>query len=332
MHYGKLDLLLFCLLLMNCAAAGEPPTDAGDAKSPSRRLAFIPPNPKSSWRAVQSGMCSALPLPGGGYRIWVTGREPTKRPMVIGWMDVDANFKVIDESAEPCLRPEPVDKAGVLMPCVVDAGNGELRMYFTGYRPGLAFSRDFGKTWTKHPDRILEVDDVDPVSLGTNCVVRDGEIWRTFYTAVQPPRYAGELKIDRFLIRYAESSDGLKWTKPKENLALDADPFGTSARPDVWRDGARWLMLYSRAPAVSPEFPVRRYRLRLAESADGRAFRDVVPVLDPTNRAEDFDSMSCEYGWTLPDDRSRFLYSGNGFGRSGLGVARLIDPIRAVEK
>ncbi|MGE3317016.1 MAG: hypothetical protein AB7O26_18020 [Planctomycetaceae bacterium] len=317
---------LFALLIPN--TLNSPDEDAptvADAAHASR--AVISPNPKSSWRAHHSGMCCALPRAGGGYRVWLTGRETADGPFVIGWLDVDQDFNVVDEAKEPCLRPDPRDTKGVLMPCVVDVGDHH-RMYFTGHLPGLAFSRDGGKTWEKHPERILKTDSVDTVSLGTNCVVRDGETWRTFYTAVQPRGPGKDFRDDRSFIRFAESSDGIHWTKPPNNLAIDAEPEGTSARPSVWKEGERWLMLFSTAAKMTRDFPGRQYRIHVADSDDGKVFHDRGQVLGPSRSPGTFDSERVSYPWSLPDDRGRYLYSGDDFGRTGIGLARLTIPRR----
>jgi hypothetical protein len=305
-------------------------TDTHESSGTTRRL-VIAPNAQSSWRKHHSGMCSALPRREGGYRVWLTGREQPDGPFVIGWVDLDDRFRVVDESTEPCLRPESKDAKGVLMPCVVESSD-QLRMYFTGHLPGVAFSRDAGKTWTIQPERILKQDSVDPVSLGTNCVVKDGDTWRTFYTSVQPKGPGKGFRDDRFLIRYAESADGLSWTKPANNLSLDADPEGTSARPNVWQDGARWLMLYSRAPKMTRDNPGRQYRIHIAESSDGKTFHDLGEVLGPSSRKGDFDDERVAYAWSLPDDRSLFLYSGNDFGRTGIGLAKLHVPRSSINR
>lgn len=291
-------------------------------RPPDQRVAFIPPNPRSIWRSLHSGMCSALPLKEGGYRVWVTGRIEGQ-PLSIGWVDLDRDYRVTAECSEPCIVAEKEDwvsrpAAGVFMPCVVDCVD-HLRMYFAASGgPGLAFSHDGGKSWEKLPRRLLQLDAIDQVGIGTTCVVRDGPTWRLFYTTIQPG--------NRYFIRYAESADGIEWKKPANNLALDADPEGSCSRPNVWNDGLRWLMLYSRAPALALTGGVRQYRIHLAESLDAKTFREIGLVLGPTGRSGDFDSQTVEYGWSFPDDHTLFLYSGDDTGRTGFGVARLFIP------
>jgi hypothetical protein len=188
----------------------------------------------------------------------------------------------------------------------------------------LAISHDGGRSWQKHPQRTLALDDIDRVQIGTQCVVRDSETWRMFYTSIQ--------EGDRYLIRYAESADGIVWKKPGENLAIDADSKGTSSRPCVWKQDNRWLMLYSRAPGLAGGDDERKYRIHLARSHDGRRFVDVGEVLGPTHRLGDFDAESTAYAWSLPDDRARFLYSGDGFGRTGIGLGTLNRTLLASDR
>ena len=84
------------------------------------------------------------------------------------------------------------------------------------------------------------------------------------------------------------------------------------------RDGDLYRMWFScRGPA---------YRIRYAESADGLEWErsDAVCGLDPAGTG--WESESVEYSCVFDHGGRRLmLYNGNGYGRTGIGLASLED-------
>lgn len=312
------------LLLCGCAA------NAADFtyRIPPDRSLVVPPR-AGNFRAWHCGMCSTLKTP-SGYRIFLTGRITETGPFVIGYVDVNRGFEIIGESMYPVFEPNPAghDSAGVLMPCIVDRDD-YLVMYYVGagkprypddlnHRPMCAISRDGGETWKRRGGPLLALER-DEESIGTHHVWREPDGWRMIYTSVIgiPPNR-------RYRLCYAKSSDGFHWRKPPNNIALDI-PDRTCGRPCVWRDGERYLMTYSFSGGGVT------YRICLAESVDGWHFKPIGQILDV--RPGEFDSEMCEYAWVIPDSKPlRMLYSGNGWGRTGIGIATVKIPLPTVSK
>lgn len=293
----------------------------------------IEPEPKSAWRKDHCGMCCAVEgLGTGKVRVFVTGAYGSKSRFAIGWVDLDNEFRIVAESKEPVMKPgrDYGDGGmGALMPCVVKGPGGEWFLYYSCNGNRLAISRDNGETFVKHPEIVLETDrSIEDVAGTCTVVPHDGK-YRMFYTSVVGWNFGkghdtrDKYKDSRFIIRSADSNDGLHFTRPADSLSFDPGGKETAARPCVWFDdrSKSWMMLYSRAPEMRPGID-RQYRIHLATSRDFRKFEDVGPVLLPVGGADAFDSERCEYAWILPDKR-HFLYSGNGFGKTGLGLARL---------
>lgn len=291
----------------------------GCGGQPERRQ-IIEPRPQS-WRADHSGMCCST-LNRNGHRIWLTGKAPGSPLWQIGWVDVDWKFRVVAESPDAVLKADPSGFAvrGCLMPCVVKHGK-ELRMYHVGvgaerypfdlnHRPMLAISRDGGNTWERQPKPLLELESGEE-SIGTHHVWCESDGWRMVYTSVQgiPPNR-------RYVLRFADSIDGLHWVNPANNIALDI-PDRTCGRPCVWKDGDRYLMTFSFSGGGV------KYRIRYARSDDGQHFHDCGQILDVNQSG--WDSEMVEYAWVLPGQR-QFLYSGNQWGAAGIGVAPLLIP------
>ena len=314
--------LVCCLLLCGCAA-----TIPDDPEIPRLRIAF--PKADSNWRSSFCGMCCAIPR-GEGTRVFATGR--TANGSVIGWMDFDADWNRVGESPGAGLvpgQPGTHDCESVLMPCVVNCDD-HLRMYYGAHGGGrfpgpstcigLAFSDDGGATWRKHPMPILSRDDTDPDGSSTPFVVRvAADDWRMFYTSIR--RYPND--TFRGQSRFAISRDGISWSKPANNVAMDRDGKSTCSRPCVWKDRELWRMVYSFAQAKTETAEGKHYHARMATSIDGLHFIDAVELLAPSESG--FDSQMVAYAFPIPE-RGIFLYSGNGFGAGGIGLAKLNLP------
>jgi hypothetical protein len=121
----------------------------------------------------------------------------------------------------------------------------------------------------------------------------------------------------RYHIRYAESHDGCRWTR-NGTVCIDyAHGEYAFGRPCVIRDASgRYRMWYS----VRGE----TYRLGYAESNDGIVWdrqddRAGLPVA-PSG----WDSEMITYPMVFTDgEHLHMLYNGNGYGRSGIGLATL---------
>ena len=170
----------------------------------------------------------------GGFRIgpeeWqATITEATSDDGIL-WRDP----KNLETDVVPVLQPGTpgIDEEGVETISVLQASDGEYRMYYAGARAvtpnvsyviGLATSSD-GKTWTKRPAPVLSPTlpweaafDAGGFEVGgvlEPSVSREGERWRMWYTAFgkedDGPSYSR--------MGYAESSDGLAWEKNPEPI------------------------------------------------------------------------------------------------------------------
>jgi len=126
---------------------------------------------------------------------------------------------------------------------------------------------------------------------------------------------SGELR-HYYHIKYAESADGIEWQR-NGRVAIDlAGEEYAIGRPWVVRDADRYRMWYSYRGAS--------YRLGYAESVDGLTWerRDAEVGIDVGPGA--WDSEMIAYGAVIDAHGARWLfYNGNGYGRTGLGLARL---------
>jgi len=278
------------------------------------------------------GTHAALPVvvdEGARQRVYFSSRDGANRShigyatLVLGAPEVPAKF-----AEAPVVSPGVLgafDDAGVTTSCVV-VHDGRQYLYYTGWalgvsvpfylQAGLAVSDDGGSSFRRHSQApLLDRIDVDPYLSASPWVLVDEGRWRMWYvsgTAWEPgatgPRH-------RYHIKYAESANGRDWER-QGHVCLDyASPLEHAfGRPCVVKDADRYRMWYS----VRGE----RYQMGYAESVDGLTWTR----LDTTNvvpaSATGWDSEMVTYPVVSgPPGRRTMLYNGNGFGRTGIGLA-----------
>ena len=117
-------------------------------------------------------------------------------------------------------------------------------------------------------------------------------------------------------ICHARSADGLHWTgRGRVAVPLEGDEFAI-ARPSVLRDASGYLMWFSARTRRRP------YRLGAARSSDGLVWRRAPELAGLEPAATGWDSEMIAYPHVFDHAGRRWmLYCGNGFGRSGFGLA-----------
>jgi hypothetical protein len=106
------------------------------------------------------------------------------------------------------------------------------------YHIRYAESRD-GLVWDRRGVVCIDFKNEGEYAIARPCVVRDGATYRMWYA------YRG----DRYRIGYAESSDGVVWTRLDEDAGIDVSPGGWDGDmveyPAVVDVNGRRLMLYN---------------------------------------------------------------------------------------
>jgi predicted GH43/DUF377 family glycosyl hydrolase len=241
--------------------------------------------------------------------------DPTR---VIGW----SRRPVLDIGQTGCF-----DENGVVS-CAVVPHDGALRLYYAGYQPavkvrfmvfgGLAVSRDGGESFERTAG-VPVTDRTDDARCFRviHSIIRDGEVWRTWYGAGSTFRDPGDGRsLPEYNVRYMESPDGTRFP-PSGEVALDTQgPEYRVGRPYVVRDGDGWRMHYGYSTAQSA------YRLGFATSQDGRRWRRRDAELDLPTAGWDSD-MSAYPAVVTVESRTWMFYNGNEYGREGFGLALL---------
>jgi hypothetical protein len=271
-------------------------------------------------------------IDGDLFRIYFTSRDAQNRSHIT-WLEFDIKRPghILRLADAPLLAPGRLggfDDCGAMMSWLV-SHNGKRHLYYIGWNTratvpfhvsiGLATgaTADKDPAFAPFPGPVLDRDTVDPFFCSNPCVlVADGR-WRMWYLGglgwVGVPTGISA----SYDVRYAESDDGIHWQRrPQPAIGLEAADELAIARPSVLRDGSGYLMWYCTRTRARP------YRLGFARSADGIAWSryDGEAGLEPA--ADGWDSDMIAYPHVFDHDGVRYmLYCGNGFGRTGFGLA-----------
>lgn len=265
-------------------------------------------------------------------RIYFNTRDAESRGN-LAWIDVDPAdpFRILDIAGEPGLGPGPVgtfDDRGISNGSIHRVGD-ELWLYYMGWNRsvdvpfrnaiGLAVCRDReGRRFERpFPGPLLDRSRFDPFTMTYPFVVppTGGDAWRMYYGS---SRAAGNVDSN-FMhpITEATSVDGIDWRSTgRDVIALEP---GELALTRPWRFVANGgpVLLYS----------IRREHYTIGASAierDGTWTRLTADVLGSST--QDWDDEATCYPAVIELNGARLmLYCGNGFGRTGFGVALIED-------
>lgn len=295
-----------------------------------KRGRIFEPARQAAWIGTHAALPVIEPM-GQGHRVYFCSRDEQGRSQIgYGELALEEPIGIRHLSAEPVLRPGPLgafDDAGVTTACLV-RHDGRAFLYYTGWslgrsvpfylNVGLAVSDSDAGYRRLSPGPLLDRCSTDPYLTASPWVIVEAGVWRMWYVSGSGWEIVGGQPRHNYHIKYAESPDGCKWQRDgivSIDYGQDEFAFG---RPCVIRDGALGLyrMWYSVRGGA--------YRLGYAESSDGVIW---------TRRDDRAGLQVSPGGWdsemiTYPvifqhQDRLHMLYNGNGYGRTGIGLASL---------
>jgi hypothetical protein len=277
------------------------------------------------------------PLPvlieGDVYRIFYSGRDSDSRSSV-GAVDIDIiKQEIVQEHRHPFFEHGP---QGSFYADGVSIGNcyevsGVKYMLFMGWQTpnGQQWRGDIGRLIVK-PDLTLELDSevpfigtdaVDPVSLSYPWV-RKNEMggYNMWYGSTRTwDAGNGEML---HVINHAVSADGQNWSR--EGLAIPYEIGNAQAfsRPTVADMNGAGLEMWFSYRSGSGE----KYRIGYSLSRDGKQWELALEDAGINVSPNGWDSEMIEYPFVFDHKGKRYmLYNGNGYGKTGFGLAILAD-------
>jgi hypothetical protein len=287
---------------------------------------FVPDGTRP-WARTHAANPVAELVTGDRYRIYYSTRDAENRSS-IGAIEIDLGepTRVLSETAEPILPPGDLamfDDSGCSIGCIVPV-NGKRYLYYMGWHLtvrvpwqnalGLAVSSGSSKTfsrWSHFP--IMPLDETDPYTISYPWVIVENGRFRMWYGS--NIAWGSRREDMRHLLKYAESDDGIHWVRHNV-IAIDFSFPGEYAicKPCVLKEGDTYKMWFCSRGET--------YRIRYAESDDGFVWRRIGLQDGIDVSADGWDSEMIEYPCVFDHKGRRYLlYAGNGFGRTGFGLA-----------
>lgn len=236
-------------------------------------------------------------------------------------------LSVSDVDPAPVLAPGALgafDDSGVTTSCVVHDGK-RTWLFYTGWslgvtvpfylHAGVAVSEDGAPFRRLSAAPLLDRHPVDPLLTASPWVLREGDAWRMWYVSGTSWRREASVVQHSYHIKYAESSNGVEWRRTGlVSIDYQSPEEYAFGRPCVVKDGDLYRMWYcSRG---------ERYQIGYAESRDGLTWtrKDAEGGL-PLSSAGWDSEMTAYPAVFRHRGKLHMLYNGNGYGRSGIGLA-----------
>lgn len=292
--------------------------------------AIFSPSGEREWLQSHAAVPIAQYISGNLFRIYFSSRDRDGRSYT-GFVVVDITRpeKLIEISSEPVLRPGELgefDDSGAMATWLAEHNDSKY-LYYIGWNLGVTvpFRNSLGvaiecdnlgfQRYSAGP--IVDRTTNEPHFVASCCVFPGEDKWRMWYLSCTGWAIQNGSATHRYHIKYAESADGISWIRDG-TVAIDyADETEYAiSRPSVIRDKDCWRMWYS--------FRGDAYRIGYAESTDGRTWirRDNEVGIDVSHSG--WDSEMIEYPFVFDHSGHRYmLYNGNGYGKTGLGLAVL---------
>lgn len=289
-----------------------------------------------AWAASHASYPTAVPLGGDRVRVYFSPRDSAGRSC-LGSVELSirgSRWEIVGQARGPLLqagRRGSFDADGVTVGCVVPEPGRWLAYYlgwtlgarvpFTNF-VGLAVSHDEGCSFVRHSVvPVVGRSEANPYSLGYPWVLREGSHWTMWFgTHLEWGEEGLEMQ---HVVKSATSRDGLAWHPSSSvdvGLAGSADPLEFAiSRPCVVPWGQGRLMWYAkRNPG---------YRLGFAHAGPDGVWRRRDDCVTFAGEPQSWEAHERTYPCVFRVEGDWYmLYNGDGYGRTGFGLARLENP------
>lgn len=231
------------------------------------------------------------------------------------------------------------DEFGVMVSSVLRKSASEVWAYYVGWSRcqgvpynhaiGAAVSHDGGSTFSRLGDGpVISRTVKEPYIQNSPCTVLkiDGVFHLWYSSGVEWKLHDGKPE-SVYVLMHATSKDGIDWQRSGERIMPAVVDDECQTNPSVIKLGDRWHMWFCWRHGLDFRNSRRSYRMGYAWSDDLVTWHreDDASVLEPSASGWDSEMVCYPAVFTPGDGRTYMLYSGNGFGRDGFGIAELGD-------
>lgn len=289
------------------------------------------PNNNFGWMTSHASIPIAELIKNDLFRINFSTRNSYNKSHV-GYIEIDIMRPqhILKLSSQPILTPGHLgtfDENGAMLSCIVKTNTNYSFYYYIGWNLGTSVpfrnaiglaigNNDNLKKYSTGP--ILDRSIYDPCFVASPYVILDNSIWKMWYlSCIKWETTAGEKPKHWYNIKYAESKDGILWERNGEvSLPFISNDEYAISRPCILKDNLKYKMWYS--------YRGKKYRIGYAESPDGMHWQRMDEQAGIGVSKEGWDSEMIEYPFVFDHKGNRYmLYNGNGYGKTGFGLAIL---------
>lgn len=296
-------------------------------------------NSHPDWMVTHAQIPVADMIDDGRLRIYFGSRDRSNRTSTT-YIEVQADnpSNVLYVHDKPVLSPGKLgsfDDSGAMPSCTVKYQERRY-FYYIGWNVGktvryhnsigLAVSDNGGQTFDKLFDGpIMDRTHLEPYFVVTPYVIIEDGIWKMWYCGCTGWCVEKGITEPMYQIKYAESSNGISWTRENVVCIRYRHDKEANTRPHVIKENGIYRMWYCyRSISDYRSDKERSYRIGYAESPDGKKWtrKDDEVGIDRSENGWDSEMMAYPYLYEH-GGKKYMLYNGNGFGKSGFGYAVL---------
>lgn len=268
-------------------------------------------------------------------RVFFTCRN-AKNISHIGFVDVDFlnSFKVCNISQKPVVQPGALglfDDSGSAMGYLIEK-DSEIFLFYLGWNLkvtvpwlntiGLAKASSVNSEFKKYSMApLLDRSNEDPYSISYPSILLDNGKYKMWYGSNLS--WGVDQSEMQHVIKYAESDDLITWVrKGQVHIPLIHENEYALSKPWVIKSGNIFKMWYS----YRANGKIKTYRIGYAESLDSQNWirKDDEVNIDISLTGWDSEMICYPSVFTLKN-KLYMLYNGNGYGKTGFGIAQLIN-------
>jgi len=294
-------------------------------------LVFMPDNQEFSHG---SHPC-AIHLEGDKFIVAFSRRDHSQRSHIFLSYAIVSNGNVellgVPKLALCYGQPGCFDCDGAISVCFV-RHQGTVYLYYVGWQnlPDSLWICDTGRTildvdaltlTREFPGPVLGRDKYNPLFAAATAFYVSGGQWQTWYNSGVKWERTEQGWHHRYGIHYAESDDGVNWTCHPGMCIPFADKYEYAfGRPSVFCLDGTYFMWFAHRASEN----IETYRIGFASSQDGRQWfrNDKISGIDVSSKGWDSEMICYPYVFEH-EGQMYMLYNGNGYGKTGFGVAHM---------
>lgn len=294
------------------------------------------------WAKTHSALPTPFVLKDGTIRVFYTSRDFEQKSMV-SYFDLHPNditkpFNITNKAVVELGGLGTFDDRGHTSSCIVEK-NDSYYYYLNGYNIGtparyrisigLAMSDDL-ENFTRYSEGpIMDRSIHDPCGVATPFIVKINDLYHMWYTSFRKWEWINSDAEPFYCIRHAVSEDAIKWSPDGKECIELIEGEGGIVRPSVIIRNGVFHMWYSyRKNTGYRERLEASYRIGYSKSLDGVTWERLDHLIDLSISAAGWDERMVAYPFVFEcKNEILMLYNGNGFGQSGIGLAKLVTSL-----